>query len=205
MKQPKVDHVAPGAFNAYRWWAPQRLKPGPTWFYATLEHGYHRPGPVDLATVDAPLRRLVSDMQGKKIITLPSCAGHFPSDQDLWDLYQNLLRDAEWVRSYGLTLKCVETGELDVYRDPMWRLPSYGPWAEETKKYSGIGRIGLVLSPERAEHVREQLLDTEGVQTEIKSADDEEGHAIATLITRTNNLPQRDALWSTITARLKQV
>jgi hypothetical protein len=87
----------------------------------------------------------------------------------------------------------------------MWRLPSYGPWAEETKKYSGIGRIGLILPPERAEHVQKQLLDTEGVQTEIKSADDEEGHAIATLITRANNLSQRDALWSTITARLKQV
>lgn len=202
MKKPKIEHVSPDGFDTYRWWAPQRLRPGPTWFYATLEHGYHRPGKVELATVDAPLRPLVANMVKYGVPTLPSCAGHFPSDQELWRLYEGLMRDAEWVRSYGLTLKCVETGALDVHRDPSWRLPLYETWATETKKYSGVGRIGLVVCPADAAGICEDLTDIPGVRVEVKAAGDGQGNEIATIITKANDLGHRDQLWGTITHRL---
>ena len=202
--QPKIDHISPKNFDAYRWWEPQRLRPGATWFYATLEHGYHRPGKVDIETVDEPLRPLVADLGLRGVPTLPSCAGHFPTDQELWALYQNLVKDAEWVRSYGLTLKCVETGALDVHRDPTWRLPYYETWATETKKYSGIGRLGLVLPPEGALAVYDELADLPGVLIEVKPTDDPGTDMIATIITKTKNLEHRDGLWGTITHRLSR-
>ena len=146
---------------------------------------------------------LVQSLSNRGISTLPSCAGHFPSDDDLWALYQNLMKDAEWVRSYGLTLKCVETGELDVHRDPSWRLPYYETWAAETKKYSGIGRLGMVLPQNIVPQFQANLADMSGVRVEVKPTDDGGPNRIVTIITQTKNLEHRDNTWGTITHRLK--
>lgn len=141
---PTISLVKPDQFDEYRWWEPQRLWSEPRWFYGMKESQRASKHPTP-DTVDAPLRELVEWCRSKGIGTLPSCAGHFPTERGLRRVYLGLRKDAVWVQSYGLTLRCSESGTLQVYRNPEWKVPDYETWAAPIRRDAGNGRIGVIF------------------------------------------------------------
>ena len=204
-RTPTVTLVKPDAFDEYRWWEPQRLHRDPRWFYGVRgDNGRAAKHPTP-NTVDAPLRDLVSACVRAGVTTLPSCAGHFPSEQGLRRVYAGLRRDAEWVRSYGLTLRCSESGSLQVYRNPAWTLPDYETWAAPIRQDAGNGRIGLVfdLGSAAPERIQASLVGLIEVCTHIQQTGS--GERIVEITVKSRNRKERDYLWYEVTRRLTGV
>lgn len=204
-RSPTVTLVKPDAFDEYRWWEPQRIHTDPRWFYGVKSNAGRAATHPTPNTVDAPLRDLVSACVRAGVATLPSCAGHFPSEQGLRRVYAGLQKDAEWVRSYGLTLRCSESGSLQVYRNPAWTLPDYETWAVPIRRDAGNGRIGLVFngSSDTPERIQAGLVGLTGVCTHIRQAHD--GQRITEITVKSRNRKERDYLWYEITRRLAGV
>lgn len=198
--RPEIRHIPSGEFSAYRWWEPQRAHRSPRWFYGDRHAGPRTAAHARESTVDRALRPLVAACRTAGIATLPSCSGHFPPETTLRGLYRGLQRDRTWVRSFGLTLKCTESGTVRVYRNPDWKLPDYDTWAEPIRAQRGVGLIGLRFAKgdRRAESLARTLSEIPGVCAYLTDA----GVAVTLEIhTKANTPGQRDAQWQAIADR----
>lgn len=75
------------------------------------------------ATLDPPLRLLALGLNALNYTTLPSCSGHYVSEDEASAAYDALLNDAKCVRNGGLELVDVENGNKLLHRDASWYLP----------------------------------------------------------------------------------
>jgi hypothetical protein len=198
--RPEIRHIPSDEFSAYRWWEPQRAHRSPRWFYGDRHAGPRAAAHARESTVDRALRPLVAVCRAAGIATLPSCSGHFPPEATLRGLYRGLQRDRTWVRSFGLTLKCTESGTVRVYRNPDWKLPAYDTWAGPIRAQRGVGLIGLrfATGDPRAEPLARALSEIPGVCAYLTNA----GPAVTLEIhTKANTPGQRDAQWQAIADR----
>jgi hypothetical protein len=75
------------------------------------------------ATLDPPLRLLTLGLNSLGYTTLPSCSGHYKSEDELNEAYDHLVSDARMIRKSGLELTDVENGNILEVCDPAWYLP----------------------------------------------------------------------------------
>lgn len=75
------------------------------------------------ATLDDPLRLLALGLISLGYTTLPSCSGHYRTEEDVNKTYFNLLSDANEIRGSGLELIDAERGDVIRHQDKYWYLP----------------------------------------------------------------------------------
>ena len=90
------------------------------------------------ATLDQPLRLLALGLNSLGYTTLPSCSGHYLSQEEANAAYDNLLNDAKSIRNEGLELVDVETGNKIVHQKESWHLP----WDRQTFAKTAMGTEG---------------------------------------------------------------
>lgn len=198
--RPEIRHIPSDEFSSYRWWEPQRAHHSPRWFYGARQNGPRSAAHAREDTVDRALRPLMAACRAAGIATLPSCSGHFPPETTLRGLYRGLQQDKGWVRSFGLTLKCTESGTLRVYRNPDWKLPNYDTWAQPIRAQRGIGLIGLRFAKDdtRAAPLSRDLNKIPGVCAYLTNAGIE---LTLEIHTRAITPEQRDAQWRKIAVK----
>ena len=95
-------------------------------------------------TIDPCMSSLVEKFHMMNIPTMPSCQGHYHSDEEIIRKFISLTSDAEKIRSKGLKLQCVETGDCIVLMDSEWRLPwSMNEFVRLVSKTSETGYLGI--------------------------------------------------------------
>ena len=154
-------------------------------------------------TLDDALRPLVRFLTLVGLPTLPSCSGHFPTEDDLRSLHRGLEQDGNLIRSIGLTLRCTENGEMIVLRDPFWVVPPYEDWVVEVRKYRGVGRIGILFKTydPLLRAVQRALRNVPGVKTYTAADGD---NTVLTILTRAPNETARDQLWALVARRVQE-
>ena len=73
--------------------------------------------------LDKNIKKLNKLLTKNGFKTMPSCEGHTRSDSFVRKTYQNLLNDAEKIRTTGLWLRNCENDNLHFLYDPKWKLP----------------------------------------------------------------------------------
>lgn len=195
--------VPVSGYHRYRWAVPQRLHGGLRWYYG-LQLSQSHPGSlrVDPRSLDRPLRALVPRLHRAGIPTTPSCAGHWSasSRRDAAAVYRQLQQDAQWIRSYGLTLRCLESGQSYVYRDPDYCLPGYSTFAA-TYDPPGVGGIGLVFrtGDARLPRFAGVLRAIPGVSVSVYR---EKTRNLLLIQTSARNPQERNRIWSQISRAL---
>jgi len=91
------------------------------------------------ATLDAPLRLLALGLLSLGYTTLPSCSGHYHSEEELEETYEKLVDDSRLIRGPGLELIDVECGDTLIHRDQRW----YLPWDKRGFKEASRGSDGI--------------------------------------------------------------
>ena len=90
----------------------------PSWYYFKKKQNRNIITNKNFITsLDTPLRELVKLLHKKGIRTTPSCSGHHLRERNLEKIYQDLKTDRREIRSSGLRLKDVETGQISFYKD----------------------------------------------------------------------------------------
>jgi hypothetical protein len=111
-----------------------RDMPGKQWYMSPrhTDWYYHTPRVLpssDLdaqfldATLDPPIRLLSLGLNSLGYTTLPSCSGHYKSDEEVDEAYSNLVEDARQIRKGGIELIDTENGNRILHSDPTWYLP----------------------------------------------------------------------------------
>ena len=102
------------------------------WFYSCDHKNwyYYRPriksdfDPTNLDnTLDKNIKKLNKLLTKNGFKTMPSCEGHKRSDEFVKKAYNNLLSDANKIRTTGLWLINCENDNLHFLFDPNWKLP----------------------------------------------------------------------------------
>jgi hypothetical protein len=197
-----IDHITPDQFDTFRWWEPQRFRKDPRWFYGTIQGNKRGANTARPDTLDDALQPLVRFLTIVGLPTLPSCSGHFPTEDDLRSLHRGLEHDGNLIRSIGLTLRCTENDEMIVFRDPFWVVPPYEDWVVEVRKYRGVGRIGILFKTcdPSLPAVQQALRYMSGVKLYTMIDGD---NTVLTILTRTMNETVRDQLWALIARRVR--
>lgn len=96
--------------------------------------------------VDKPLRKLVKFLHEMGIRTTPSCAGHHYKPREFKKIYAGLEKESEIIRTRGLKLHDVQTGEKYFLRDKNYRLPwNLLEFIAKAESYQQRGVIGMRL------------------------------------------------------------
>ena len=117
--------VLPEHFRVLSWWRPMRG--GPAWFYHSVV-GERLPAFLpSLDTLDPPLRPIHTLLYQEAAPTFPSCAGHFPANRWVRQMWMALHLDAESIQRGGLRLQNLENESEIVWQDPGWVVPWQRP------------------------------------------------------------------------------
>jgi hypothetical protein len=122
--KPQLDPVPIHEMPMKRWWCSPHHQ---HWYYHTPREEIVVPN-LDVLekTLDPCLKELAIALNRMGCITLPSCQGMHDNKGNAIKrdhAYDYLQLDAQVIRSMGLLLTDVETGETIVYYDPMFALP----------------------------------------------------------------------------------
>jgi hypothetical protein len=140
-----ADFIGPDGFDRFHWYRAERPEGWPEWFYWTPRQTRHVGSDVDLTTVDPLLRDLVLMVHANGGSTTPSCQGHFYDPVQTEADYVALTEDAKKLRRGELRLHEVETGQTVQPHLPDWKAPDRDQLHRAAKRYSGFGRIGVLL------------------------------------------------------------
>jgi hypothetical protein len=99
-------------------------------------------------TVDPPLRSLVSALHARGVPTLPSCAGHHGrTPERVKQAAEDLSRQQDLIKSFGLEMVDVEDGSTYTILDPLWKSPSLGRLLQGVRSWEGVGFAGATFPP----------------------------------------------------------
>jgi hypothetical protein len=172
----------------------------PSWYYFAERPNDHMIINKDfIESVDEPLKDLVNFLHKKKIKTTPSCSGHNIDERDLEKIFQELKEDSAAIRSRGLKMKDVESGQVILFKDENYKLP----WQKRTflkrvESYQHRGVLGICVGKNARLKEQLQRLDIKGARV-IKRGN--------TVFIFTNEDKQADinAVWKKITNRVKAI
>ena len=122
--KPQLDPIPLHLMPTKRWWSSQNHS---LWYYHTPREEITVPN-LDVLekTLDPCLKELAIALNRMGCITLPSCQGMHDNNNNKNKrdkAYDYLQLDAQTIRSKGLVLTDVETGEYILYYDPTFTLP----------------------------------------------------------------------------------
>jgi hypothetical protein len=167
----------------------------PSWYYFKRQKKRNRKvtNRNFIASVDPPLKKLVSILHKRKIGTTPSCAGHNMRDRNFEIIFPDLEKDAEEINAGGLEMKDVETGESFLYRDPTYHLP----WTKEEfvnalSLYQHKGVLGIRTGHRRKLSDRLQAISVDGVRI-IKEP------GVVLIFTNEENQHEIEETWKQVT------
>lgn len=124
-----------------------------------------------IKTVDPALRKLVAWLHKRKIKTTPSCSGHHLHEKDLVEIYRNLEKDAETIRTTGLWLTDAESGKKFYFSNKHYSLPwTLTEFKTKVIAYQKNGVLGMHLK--NKQEVKNELLklDIPGVKIQATAA-----------------------------------
>ena len=135
--------VYPEHFRVLSWWRP--LRGGPAWFYHSQVGERLATFLPSLETVDPPLRAIHNLLYREAAPSFPSCAGHFPKEAWVRQMWMALHLDAESIQREGLALQNLETEGQIVWQDPGWKVPwtTPGEFALALRRTWGRGYIAF--------------------------------------------------------------
>lgn len=155
-------YLPPGKFSGVRWFEAAGGKH--RWFYHKPQGS--TPGDVEakalLATVDVELVDLVRFIHRNGGTTGPSCAGHVVTPVHHRKVQATMRSHARRVRSSGLRVRDVETGQQAVWRDANYTVDmdllrdSLG----NEKVFELIGYLPLMAEPELANRLLAAVKNT---------------------------------------------
>ncbi|MGZ3885099.1 MAG: hypothetical protein ACXVPQ_08780 [Bacteroidia bacterium] len=197
-----MTHITPDLiphieFHKGSWLLPVN---GADWYYfMKIPHQHKVTDKQFMSSVDKPLRALVKFLQKKKINTTPSCSGHHFKAGDFVKIYDDLEADMLNIRSHGLEMKDVESGQVILYRDPAYRLPwTKQEFLKRIKAYQQKGVIGFEASDNR--QIRDELLHLHIDGAKIMAKD-----GMIFVLTTKNRQGENAGLWRRITQKIKDV
>ncbi len=132
-----ADYIPPEEMHLVRWYLPMR--PGVKWYY----HRYH--GQIDsslqtpIELVDPSLRPIIRRLNEAGLPTLASCEGHWLSEEEFIAILEQLRRDEKAIRTKGLKLLDLHTGETIHYVDRNYRRPEEDELRRQVYDHQGIG------------------------------------------------------------------
>ena len=172
----------------------------PDWYYFLKKRNHNSIRDKRfLSSVDRPLRKLVRFLHTRGIKTTPSCSGHHIRERSLEKIYDALEKDSQEIRSIGLNLKDVETGQIYFYNDKKYQLPwSREEFVEKVSVYQQKGVIGL--RPGKRKKVKKQLL-----KLQIDGATFRERDGVIFIFTNEDNKGDNRKTWKQITRAVMKV
>ena len=196
---------------------PQRTFPLRKWYYANPLWYYHAPAiehrlaadPKFFELVDPQLRELCRCLLAAGLHTTPSCQGHFHPRQRFERVWDELLREADLIRSSGLIVKDSETDQAFSFCKPDYRLAwqDFASFHEQAGRQQTHGYIGFGIPndrPELAARFRDPGVLSEGARLEP----DAELAGIfkrpfVSIFVKSRSREERDASWAVVTAHVK--
>ncbi len=152
-----------------------------------------------IKSVDKPLKELVSYLHRKNIKTTPSCSGHHISERNLEKIFNSLQEDADKIRSDGLKLKDIQTGELYFFINKNYSLPWPKEYfIEKLTLYQRKGVLGMRLGNRKK--AKEQIL-----KICIKGVRMRERDSIVFIFTNENLKGYSNNTWKEITKQVKNI
>ena len=196
---------------------PQRTFPLRRWYYANPLWYYHAPAiehrlradPKFFELVDPQLRELCRCLLAAGLHTTPSCQGHFHPRRRFERVWDELLREAELIRSGGLVVRDSESDQAFSFCEPDYRLawPDFTSFHEQAGRQQTHGYIGFAIPnarPELAARFREPRSLLEGAQIEPDA--ELEGifeRPFVSIHVKSRSREARDASWAAVTAHVK--
>jgi hypothetical protein len=172
----------------------------PSWYYFKKQKNRNRKitNRNFIASVDPPLKKLVSFLHKRGITTTPSCSGHNMRDRNFEIIFPDLEKDEEEIKAEGLEMKDVETGESFLFKDPTYHLP----WTKEEfvnalSLYQHKGVLGIRTGNRRKLSDRLQAIRIDGVRI-IKEP------GVLLIFTNEENQHEIEETWRQVTKAVVQ-
>ena len=131
------------------------------WYYHGDRESISLPENPDFEdTVDPDLKPLVEFLHLRRIPTTPSCSGHFPDEDHFKKIWRKLTLEKDLIRTKGLPLEDVETGEKVLFKDPEYELPweAFSEFFTKKSEHAKGGYLGMwVRDPVLKERLRHIL------------------------------------------------
>lgn len=208
MSVPAIDQLSPSII-------PHHHLPTTRWYRATGPWYYHRPtaepprqrlAPDFYDHVDRALRPLVRLLHHWDLRTTPSCQGHFHPREHFERVWAQLARDRRRIRAPGQGLRVTdsETGERFRFHAPDYELPwrSGAAFCDEAMRQQGVGYLGVLLPPARAEVAAQLVGACDGLGGVHCPRGAMHGQILLALHVDTGDPDDQEAAWARITERL---
>lgn len=148
-----IEPIAAADQPHYDWYKPMDHD---KWYYflprqERVEPDFERV----LQTVDPLLHDIVEHVGKSGYQTAPSCQGHIRTDEELEDIYEQILADVALVRHGGLLLENVETGQQVFWKND----EAIVPITSTHLQGSGKGYIGMLIPKIQAQILINKLVD----------------------------------------------
>lgn len=187
------------------------------WYHASNLWYYHRPGPPPklqldrqfYELIDPDLRDLCRRLHERGISTAPSCSGHFHKAAYLVDVWDQLQREAEQIRTTGLVVQDCETKEDVLFRNPTHQLPwdMFRDFQEDLRTSQKGGYLGVIFRND-TEGVREQFTHDDLFESNAAYEAEEPDTTGDWILHIMVDAPTPDALthqWNEVTRHLNQL
>ncbi|HSI34421.1 MAG: hypothetical protein ACAI43_10950 [Phycisphaerae bacterium] len=209
---PTVSALSPAIVDHARWAVSK-------WFYANPIWYYHRRGTDEELVasrkfydlVDPGLRPLVKLLHDNGLHTTPSCEGHFYPKSRFEKIWAELTREADDIRTAGLTVKDSETDKPYRFHDQDYTLPwpTFDAFYAQAGEHQGMGYLGILLPCDCAA-VATRLAELECDQPHLRIAfDPENGHRLGGqllgILAKPRDAALRERTWSDVTARFRRI
>lgn len=136
------------------------------WYHASNLWYYHRPGPLPklqlndrfYEIVDPDIRELCKLLHERGLGTAPSCSGHFHKKAYFVEVWEQLQREADQIRSTGLVVQDCETQQNILFQNPSHQLPweLFPDFREDLRNSQKGGYLGIIFRND-INGVREQF------------------------------------------------
>ncbi len=202
----RADFV-PGTRLAIRQW----FCASPLWHYHRSGVSLHGGSHFDYQMVDPDLRQLCQTLHQFDIPTAASCEGHFHDREWFEEVWDELQREADMVKTTGLPVRDSHEGRSAVFRNPQYRLP----WRNESRFYDQVvrrqspGSMSFVVPDDRA-GLRERLARDEYATSRSRIRFDQPlnrmlQHAAYTITVNGQDERDRRSAWQEIHAYMQDV
>jgi hypothetical protein len=172
----------------------------PSWYYFKKKVNRNIITNKDfIKSVDEPLKELVQFLHQEGIKTTPSCSGHHFRKERFEKIYAELEEDSRPIRSNGLMLRDIETGELYLYKNKNYELPwTQEKFLEKMVQYQHKGVLGF--RPGNREKIKRRLLSLTIDHAKVVERD-----AVLLFLTEAKDQSEIPIIWKAITEQVRSV
>jgi len=187
---------------------PTRRYPSRRWYYSNKDESWYYHGPRKRVvpnlspdfdkTVDPALQPLVDYLHLRRISTTPSCEGHFSSVEEFEPIWKKISSDSEVIRTRGLPVSDVETGEKFLFKNKDYRIPweNYESFWEEAGTSQSQGYIGFYVRDTDYVRSLRHLITEPSLYNYFRESGSVDKHILFTIGVRKTNSEDQSKEWN---------